>query len=287
MVGSLLFNFTWYELWGPFYFLISLLLCYWYFRKVVPFYQLKNNQVKFFICAIILLYIVKGSPVGTIAKHYLFSAHVLQLSVIFFIIIPLFILSLPTNFLRKYFWHHRTRLFVGVFAHPWLNAILFNGLLTVYFIPSVFNTIKGNIYFMSVSQVVLIGLAFLMWWVIISPIPEVTHIPYLTRIVYIFFASLLLMPIGVFFLIIQKAHYPFYDAVSGEFLPMMTAVYDQQLAGGILKITQLASYIFALLKIVLIWGIEEEEKEGQVEDENIRVVQGVVIHLHEDEKSNR
>lgn len=234
--------------------------------------------------AIVFLYIVKGSPIATMAKHYLFSAHVLQLSVIFFIVIPLFILSLPTSFLRRYFWHHRTRFLIGILGRPWLNAILFNGLLTVYFIPSVFNVIQENIFLMLISQTVLIILACLMWWVIISPIPEVSNIPYLTRIAYIFFASLILMPIGVFFLIIQKAHYPIYEAVAGDLIPILTAIYDQQLAGGILKVVQLTSYIIALLHIVLTWGREEEEREGEVDDENIRVVQGVVIHLRNDKK---
>src|SRR5699024_5387991 len=225
MDGSIFSNYSWYELWGPFYFIISLLLGYWYFNKIVRNYRTKitNRHKKYFTFSVILLYLVKGSPIATIANDYLFSAHVLQLSVTFFVIIPLFILSLPTNFIRKYFWHHRTRFVIGILGRPWLNAILFNGLLTIYFIPSVFNMIKGNIFLMFISQLVLIILAFLMWWVIISPLPEISHIPYLTRIIYIFFASLLLMPIGIFLLVIQKAHYPFYEAVAGDLFPIMTA----------------------------------------------------------------
>src|SRR5690625_4350362 len=274
MNGSLLSDYSWFEMWGPVYLAIILLLSFCYFKNVVQLYWMKkmNSQIKYFISAIILFYLVKGSPIAIVAKHYLFSAHVLQLSVIFFMIIPLFILSLPTNFIRKYFWNHRTKLFVNILGRPWLNAILFNGFLTVYFIPSVFNMIKENIFLMFISQVVLMILAFFMWWVIISPLPEVSHIPYLTRIIYIFFASLLLMPIGVFLLIIQMAHYPSYEAVAGELFPIMTAIYDQQLAGGILKVVQISSYIFALLNIVLTWGRDEEEKEGKVDDENIRVV---------------
>lgn len=283
MLDALFAEHSWSELWGPVYFVICLLICYWYFQKVVRFYRsrMTNRQISYFISAVILLYIVKGTPIATIAKHYLFSAHVLQLSVLFFIVIPLFILSLPTSFIRSYFWHHRTRLFVNILGRPWLNAILFNGLVTIYFIPSVFNTIQEHIILMFISQMILIVLAFSMWWVIISPIPEISDIPYLTRILYIFFASVILMPIGIFFLIIQKAHYPVYDAVAGELIPILSAIDDQQLAGGALKVIQLSSYIIALLSIVLMWGREEEEKEGQVDDENIRVVQGVVIHLND------
>src|SRR5690625_4647152 len=247
--------------------------------------RMNKSQPKYFISAIILLYIVKGSPLATIADHYLFSAHMLQLSVIFFAIIPLFILSLPTNFIRKYFWNHRTKFLIGIFGKPWLTAILFNGLVTTYFIPPVFNTIKGNIFLMIISQAILIITAFLMWWVIISPIPEVSWISYLKRSAYIFFTSLLLMPIGFFLLIVQNEHYTFYEAVAGDLIPVITAIYDQQIAGGLLKVMQLSSYTIALLHIVLAWGRKSEEKEGQVNDENIRVVRGVVIHLDNDRES--
>lgn len=91
---------------------------------------------------------------------------------------------------------------------------------------------------------------------------------------------MLLMPIGIFLLVIQKAHYPVYETVAGELFPGLTAVYDQQLAGGFLKIIQLTSYTIALLKIVMAWGRKEEEKEGEVGDKNIRVVQGIPIRLN-------
>src|SRR5699024_2898931 len=183
----------------------------------------------------------------------------------------------------KYFWHHRTKFLIGVFGRPWLTAILFNGLVTIYFIPPVFNTIKGNVILMFISQAILIINAFLMWWVIIAPLPEISRFPYLTRAAYIFFASLLLMPIGFFHLIIQKDHYPFYVAVQGDLIPVITAIYDQQIAGGILKVMQLSSYTIALLFIVSKWGRQSDKQEGQVVEENIRYVRGVVIHLDKDQ----
>jgi len=280
---SVLSTHAWYELFHPIYLILCLALTYWYFRRVSHFERNDSLDIKkyYFICSIVLFYVVKGTPFAVLAKDYLFSAHMLQLSIIFFVVIPLFILSLPTNYIRKYFWHHRTRLFIHILSKPWLNALLFNGLLTVYFIPSVFNMLKSQLVGMALYQLMLVFLAFMMWWVIISPLPEITFIPYLTRIIYIFFASVLLMPIGIFLLIILRAHYPAFEAVAGNFVPILNAIYDQQLAGGILKLFQLSSYIIALLAIVLRWGKEEEDKEGSVDDQSIRYVRGVVIHLND------
>lgn len=273
-------TYTWYELWGPIWIALLLLLSYVYVRKIVKshLYEATSQQVKYFFYAIFTVYIVKGSPFTVLANDYFFSAHVFQISMLLFVATPLFILSLPTDFLRRYFWDYRMRNAIKLFAHPWVTAIFFNGLLTIYFVPSVFNAVQASMLLTSIAQTVLILHAFLMWWTIITPLPEVSKLSDFTRVAYVFCTALLLMPIGIFLIIIEKAHYPAYASVV-ELVPMMTAVYDQQLAGGTLKAIQLTSYGIALFKIMMLWAKKEEENEGKIDDENIRVVQGVVIHL--------
>ncbi|KRG13278.1 hypothetical protein ACA29_09170 [Lederbergia galactosidilytica] len=56
----------------------------------------------------------------------------------------------------------------------------------------------------------------------------------------------------------------------------MNGIIDQQLAGVTLKFLQLIGYGTALFFLIIRWGKEEER-----EDENIRVVQGIVIQLPE------
>src|SRR5699024_3355709 len=89
----------------------------------------------------------------------------------------------------------------------------------------------------------------------------------------------ILFPIVFFYVIIQNEFFPMYVETAGTFIPAFTAVYDQQAAGGILKIIQLASYAVALLVILFKWGKIEEDREGTIDDENIRYVRGVVVPL--------
>src|SRR5690625_114682 len=145
-----------------------------YIQKIVksPHFIVSKKQVRYFFVAIIAFYIVKGSPLSVIASYYLFSAHTFQLSIIFFLVMPLLILSLPTEFYRQYIWNYRTQLILKIFAYPWLTLIAFNGLLSVYFIPTVFNFINDSFILTTLAQTILIFNAFFMWWVIINPIPE-------------------------------------------------------------------------------------------------------------------
>lgn len=287
MLELLLTNYSWYELIRPHWLIVLIIVSYFYIKKVVHshLYDVTKKQKTYFFTAIILLALVQSSPIAVIANDYLFSAHVFQLSIFYFVVIPLFILSLPVNFLRKYVWHYRTKRTLKLFAHPWLNLIVFNGLLTIYFIPSVFNVVHWNVFLSLLTQIILTINAFLMWWVIINPVPELSNLQYLMRAAYIFFASLALIPIGFYFIIVQEIHFPIYEAVAGHIIPVFTSIYDQQLAGGLLKLTQMTSYVVALLFILLSWARKEEAKEGQVDDKNIRIVQGVVIHLKDKDKT--
>ena len=248
-------------------------------------YDVSNHQIFYFFTAMVILFILKATPLDVVGTYYLFSVHTLQMSFAYFIAIPLLIVSIPTGVLRQYVWHHHTKLIVNILSHPWMSLITFNGLLSIYFIPSVFTFVHSNLILMVIVQIILFISAIFMWFVIIHPLPEIKGLSYILRAFYIFLASVILLPIGFFYVVVQSAHFPMYIDVAGELITGFTAVYDQQAAGGILKVTQLASYSYALLIIAFKWGRLEEAREGQVDEENIRYVRGVVIHLDEDNKN--
>ncbi|WP_340084929.1 cytochrome c oxidase assembly protein [Siminovitchia sp. FSL H7-0308] len=282
MNTTILSGYSWLELWSPVTFVAVVLLSFLYYKKVASSsrYVVTKRQVTYFFIAAFIFYIVKGSPVKVIADTFLFSAHVFEIMALLFIVLPLLILSMPAEWARKYFWNHRLKFAIKLFGHPWMAALLFNGALTVYFVPRFFNIVHESLLLSIISQLFLMFMGFLMWWTIIMPLPEISKFSYFTRVAYIFLNAVLLMPIGIYLLIIiHQVHYPIYEATATQFIPSITAVYDQQLGGGLLKAIQLASYGIALFYLVKNWSRKEDEQEGQVDDENIRVVQGVVIHL--------
>lgn len=286
MLSFLLENHSWYALFKIHWIALFAIGTYLYSKNIVksPFYRVTSNQRFYFLTAIVTLLLLKATPIDVLGKHYLFSAHLFQLAFTYFVAIPLLILSFPVDFLRQLIWHHRTKFTVSLLSHPWLSLITFNGLLTLYLIPAVYTFVQGHFLLHALFQLILLTTSIFMWWVIIQPIPEMKELNHLLRAAYIFFASLALIPIGFYFILVQQAHFPIYQQVEGIIFPFLTTIYDQQLAGGILKVTQMFSYAFALLLIILEWGRREEAKEGQIDDENIRYVRGVVIHMNKDKK---
>lgn len=286
LVQSIFKDFSSFHMWGPLWLLFVIWIGYVYNKYIVksPEYKLKSKQVTFFFIGLAFIYLLYGSPFAMIANHYFFSALMLQMSLTYFVIVPLLIIGLPFELFKKYAWNHKLRLSMKIAGHPWLTLIIFNALFTIYFVPSIFNIIHEYSTLSLLFKTVLFIYAFFMWWTIINPVRRLNELAPLGRIFYIFLASLALMPIGFFFLLVLTAHYPTYIATAGELFPVMTAVYDQQLAGGLLKLIQLSSFIIAMYQIVKAWAKRIEAKEGESLDENLRVVQGVVIRVN-DEKN--
>ncbi|WP_138417152.1 cytochrome c oxidase assembly protein [Aquibacillus sediminis] len=292
-MSYLLANHAWYELVGPFTLMISMLLCYWYVKTMIhsPHYNPTTNQKIYFFTAISLFFLVKGTPFAVVADYYLVSALILQLSIIIFIAVPLFILSLPKQYVQVFFWRHKKAAIAKVlFAHPWPLALLFNALITIFTLPPAFNAITGSVLLQFFYEVLLVMFALLTWWMIIQPSEEIADHSYFLRGAYVFIMVLFLMPVAIFLIVAQQPMYTPYMTVSGELIPALNALNDQQLAGGFLKLMQLTSYSIAIYYLLKLWGTKEEENEGKV-DGNTRVVQGVVIqldkHNHRDKGKKR
>lgn len=285
-MSTLFSDYTWYELIGPVWIIFLGLISFAYIKKMShgKHFGIKTNHTSYFFSAVILLYLIKGSPFTVLADDYLFSAHVLQLSLMFFVVAPFFILSLPPAFMREQLWRHKLKIALNMLNRPWVTGILFSFSISFYYLPPIFNTLQQNSLYLFIAESIMMLLALLIWWEIITPLPEEKKLTYLARIGYIFLLAMLLMPIGFFLLLVQDAVYPSYEAVAGEILPLLNAVYDQQLGGGLLKAAQLGSYMIALFYILRKWGMEEEAREGEIDDENIRVARGVVIYLDERRK---
>lgn len=286
MMQFLLEHHAWYASFQLHWIVIIGLAIYFYYKKIQnsPIYTVTNKHLFSFYTAVTCLFFVKIMPLSLLAHHYFFSAQVLADSIIFFIVIPLLILGFPVNFYRRYVWDHRIKFALKILAHPWLTLIVFNGLLTIHYVPAIYNAIHSTYVGSMIIQLVLSFFAFFTWWVILQPIPELKNFDFLLRAAYIFFASVALMPIGFFFLINLNAHFPTYIENTAALIPALTPVYDQQLAGGILKITQMFSYAVALLFIIFNWAKSEQAFDGQADDKTIRYVRGVVVHLPKDDK---
>lgn len=248
----------WIERWNPIWIVILLAVAFFYLRKKGT----SPRQKTVSLVALALIYGSVGTPFQIFADHGLFTAYMLQQSVLYLVVPPLLIAAIPKGWLIPLMWRPRLKKMLEVMTYPWLTAILFNVGFSVYLLPFVFNAVHTHPMIMNLCHLFLFLTAGLMWWSVLSPLRELNPLSELGRIFYIFITAIMLTPIAMLLLFSGDVMYPAYAAGSDMF-KFLTPKYDQQMGAGVLKAFQLTVYGIELGIIVFRWIKSEQDKENE------------------------
>ncbi|HJV45180.1 MAG TPA: cytochrome c oxidase assembly protein [Bacillota bacterium] len=267
-------NHTWQhagfvELWSPLFFLFLILISSLYLAITGPWRgyfhiveSVTSKQKILFCVGILWFYIALGSPLDYYGHHYIFSAHMLQQAICYFVLPPFILRGIPDYVYRKAFEYRWVRRIV--ITHPIFATVFFNGIFSFYHYPIVFNSIMENMLLMMLSHAILFVSAFQMWWHIAAPSGEFTRVLGLRKIGYIFLSGMLLTPACG---LIIFAGSPVYMVYANAPQILFPALDDQQLGGTVMKIIQEICYGVALTFGFFEWY----RKENPIDTHNPQV----------------
>ncbi|RXT05658.1 cytochrome c oxidase assembly protein [Ammoniphilus sp. CFH 90114] len=255
-----------FTMWNPWQLLLTLALGFTYFYLIGPgrhrfenVSPIKPRHIFLFITGLVTYYMAAGSPMNYYGHHYLFSAHMLQQSLLYFVVPPLLILGLPKYLLQALFSIKFARRMLE--THMLVTIFAFNFMFSMYHLPLIFNTVMESEFLMALSHMVLFIAAFQMWWPIISPLPEVKHTTELRKMAYIISGAVLLTPACALIIFADSIVYQTYVGAPEVFwwLPPMD---DQQLGGVLMKLVQELAFGSALAFIFFRWFRKENPKDS-------------------------
>ncbi|MBM7572250.1 cytochrome c oxidase assembly factor CtaG [Aquibacillus albus] len=283
-------------LWSPYYMLFILCLGVAYHLLTVSFRHKFTTAKKptmaqqlFFYMGLTLLYIVKGSPIDLIS-HIMFTSHMVQMA-LYYLVFPIFIIKgIPEWLWRKVFELPILKEILSLCTKPLIAIILFNGLFSMYHIPSIFDYAKASsVAHASITTIILVT-AFFMWWPIFTPIKEMDKLSPLMKIGYIFANGVLITPACALIIFSTHGLYTTYSATGGwiEALELcvpisvlsglslsgpamfspIPLVEDQQLGGILMKITQEIVYGIVLARVFFGWFNKESHKVDAIPSTN-------------------
>lgn len=252
-----LFGLNFFELWHPIFLVILFGIAVFYMsainKKGERVGQLK--PISFFI-SLVVLYFSEGSPLSALGHFYSFSAHMLSMSLTYFVFPPLFLGGLYEWMLLPYVTRPKIKAFINKVTQPLLAVSLFNILLSFYHVPVIFNFIMSRMIYMDVALVILLFYAFVMWWVVIEPTSETRTISDLQKLGYVFVASVLLTPACA---MITFASQILYQKVAMEptYFSILPPLQDQSTGGVIMKVVQELVFICTFGYIFYRWSKRE------------------------------
>ena len=269
-------------LWSPYLFLITILVMAFYFY--VTYFrakdQFKKKEAIYFSIAMILLYVIKGSPIDLLG-HLSFTVHMIQMAFLFLVIPPFFILGIPEWLLRKFV----LKKWFLLLTQPLITLIFFNGLFSFYHVPSIFDVVKVNIVLHGIFTTVLFISSLFMWWHLVNKIEDKQQLSGLKKIGYIFANGILITPACALIIFSKVPMYATYadPAVWMEAMKLcvpagtlsglnlsgpqmfihMPVIEDQQAGGVIMKVIQEIVYGIILATTFFNWFKEDSKKADE------------------------
>lgn len=204
---------------------------------------ISRKQVGNFSLMIFLLLISTDWPLHDIAEEYLYSMHMLQHTILTYIIPPLALLATPEWLFRLLVGQGRTYRVIRFLTRPVIAAVTYNAVLLITHIPALVNRSAAGGPLHYSLHVLLVASALMLWTPICGPAKE-WRMSYGAMMVYLFCTSLVpSIPAG-WLTFAEGSVYNHYDTpvrVWG-----MSVLSDQQLAGGIMKLGG-STFLWALI----------------------------------------
>lgn len=294
-------QFSLVELWSPVFMLATIAIALGYYYVTGPLRHRFTNsepvrweqQVRFY-SGLFLYYFALGGPLNILA-HTMFSAHMLAMAIAYLIVPPLVLLGIPAWLVKPLF-EYKVMKIVLKAMHPLISLLLFNVLFSFYHIPVIHDVVMTNYLLHTVFYIVMLIAAFMMWWQITCPVPELRRLSELQRMAYVFASGVLLTPACALIVFAKDPMYATFsdpqtwaqamgycipagatiilaDFGGPEHFAKIPAIDDQQLGGVIMKLVQEIMYGGILAYIFYQW-YRRENPDGE-EGTNASEAEGI------------
>ena len=171
-----------------------------------------TGQRATFFTALALIFLSLNGWLHDLSDYYLFSAHMVQHLMLTLVVPPLLIMGTPGWMLRPALrWPGVAPVARAVTSAP-KAFIIFNVVLTVWHLPPVYGLAMTYHPVHIVQHLCFMVSATLMWWPILSPLPELPRLPYPAQMLYLFLLTIPMSLVAVCIAYSGHVLYPAYAA---------------------------------------------------------------------------
>lgn len=279
-------------LWSPYLMAIIVFLTVVYFLVTVTWRKdfkisepLKKSEAVYFVIGMIMLYIVKGSPVDLLG-HIMFTMHMTQMALLLLLVPLLLIKGIPWWLWKVIVEAPVLRKVIYTFTQPLFAIFLFTGLFSIYHLPLVFDSIKLDETLHGLVTFVLFMTAMFMYWPLLNKVEGQHQLKNIHKLGYVASNAVLITPACALIIFASNPMYSTYsdpdlwikamelcvpaETLSGlslsgpELFSSMSLVGDQQVGGVVMKIIQEIIFGVILFRVFREWWNTERASQDEI-----------------------
>jgi len=205
-------------------------------------------QRSFFFSGLLLMFASLNGPIHDLSDSYLFSAHMVQ---------HLLLAGVPGCMLRPVL----SRRYIAPLAHFFTRApiafVTFNLIIAVWHLPAFYNAAMAHHSLHILEHLMFMAAAVLMWWPLLSQLPEFPRLAYPGQMLYSFLMSIPMSIVAIYIAMADHVLYPAYSAAP-RVLPL-SPLEDQLLGALIMWIPGGLIFIIIMTVVFFKWNARGED----------------------------
>ncbi len=206
----------------------------------------ERRQLVLVTAGVALLWVMSDWPVHDLAEGHSYTVHMVQHAVYTLVVPPMLILGTPSWLWR---WLFRPVMpAVRLATRPVVAIVVFSGISVATHLPALATAAvrSGPAHF--AQHVALVLAAFLVWWPMTSPVPELPRLSVpIHQMTYLFFMSLAPSIAGSFIVWAREPPYRVYEQFRRVF--GHGTLEDQHLGGAVMSGVE-ATVVFGLMLVI-------------------------------------
>src|SRR3954470_6109986 len=219
--------------------------------------QTTPAQKIFFVSGLLVMFASLNGPLHDLSDDYLFSAHMVQHLLLTFAVPPLLLAGAPGWMLRPIVSRRGVDSVARFLTRPAICFVVFNVAIAGWHLPIFYNAAMAHHGLHILEHLIFMAAAVLMWWPLLSQLPELPRLAYPGQMLYSFLMSIPMSIVAVYIAMADHVLYPAYDAAP-RVLPLSPL--DDQLLGALIMWIPGGMILVVIMTVVFFkWNARGED----------------------------
>lgn len=221
-----------------------------------------GGRIVSFFAGLAVAYVALNGPVDELSDSYLFSVHMAQHLMLTQLMPPLLLLGLPAFALEPLV---RPRWVKGVgrrLSRPPLAFALYSFTFSAWHLQPVYDLMMRSENVHTFAHVLFMVTAVIMWWPLLSPLPEFPRLSAPAAMVYLFLLGIPMLLVAALITLADGVLYPWY--VSAPRVWGLSPLADQKL-GGLIMWVPGGMFYWVIMSIIYFRWVGREQRLDDAE----------------------
>ena len=220
-----------------------------------------------FVAALLTILLAITGPLDELTRERSFAVYIFQQMLLVFVVPPLLLFGLPGWMLRPLMLNRLVEPVARVITRPLFAYLLFAAVFTLIHYPVVCDRVCHVHPFYGNLHALLLFVGTLLWWPLLSPLPEYQRMTYPMQIMYLFLLMIPMTAVAAPITLADSILYVFY--IGGPHPLGLTPMADQVLGGLIMWVGQGVYIMFVFTAIFYRWSRWDDQEEPPINHEAI------------------